>query len=129
MGTIKEVNCAGYTFEIEVGDPMLQTHCARCWNNLTPEWKLEQGKQHTIGNNALCAVCWRCCMRGRGIKRPEVLDEEVKEERRARRKKPAPRMTKKKQAAIMKRAAQLNRRPCGCGARGRHRKDCPEASK
>jgi hypothetical protein len=93
-----------------------------CDEDLTPDWWKERtGKRIKIGEDAIGAACWYCS----GIY-TRTARQIIRDKKELRRKKTGPRvrMTKKKEAMVQRRAAQLNRRPCGCGARGRHRRGC-----
>ena len=121
--------------EIDLGnpDPLFRTHCAICLRSLFPEWQNKNGDRE-IGDSAICAICWKCSYYGADrklrVQTPEEMKEsrkaELKERQKQRRRNYIP---KKKRDAAKKRGEAMAKRPCGCGARGRHRADCPLGKK
>lgn len=129
MAKIKSFYYRGQILEVDLDDEILQTHCALCFDNLTPRWLLEQDKQYTIGPDCIYAICFRCCSALTNVKSADEIKDERKEYQRSRRKSPTIRMSKKKQQSVIHRSKQLSKRPCGCGARGRHKASCSEGKK
>jgi len=122
------------TIEIDLNDPdpLLRTNCAICTRELFPEWQNPRGTRE-IGEKAVCAICWKCSCYGADKKlRVQTVDQmkethkaEQKEKVRERRKLYIPK--KKREKAIQKRADALNKRPCGCSIKGRHKASCKMA--
>lgn len=118
--------------DLDEPDPMWRTHCVLCYRPLFPEWQNKSGNRE-IGHDAVCAICWKCSMYGPdkklSIQTIEEQKEEKKVEQKERRKKYMKGyIPKKKRKAEIKKRLDANKpkkRPCGCGARGRHRADCP----
>jgi len=116
--------------DLENPDPMLKTHCALCWRPLFPEWQNKDGIRE-IGEQAVAAICWKCSSYGPDKRLQIQTAEEMKEERLKERKERAKERRKfyipKRKKKVKERADQLNKRPCGCSLKGRHKASCPQA--
>ena len=109
-------------------DPLFRTHCAICLRPLFPLWQNEKGDRE-IGDKAVCAICWKCSYYGADKKLRVPTPEEMKEQRKIelkerQKKRQRNYIPKKKREAAKMRGEATAKRPCGCGARGRHRADC-----
>jgi len=119
--------------EVDLTDPnpALKTHCVICTSALFPEWRNLTGNCE-ISEDAVCAICWRCSRYGSDRKlRIKTVDqlqierkEENKQRARERRKSYIP---KKKRDKALARGQAMNKRPCGCSIKGRHKAGCEKA--
>jgi len=112
-------------------DPLLRTHCAICLRPLFPTWQNKNGTRE-IADKAIAAICWKCSSYGpdKQLKIPTV--DQMKEARQAelRMKAKERRRTyipKKKRDKAVKRGEAMNKRPCGCSIKGRHKSTCKYA--